>query len=207
MILDKYLMYRKEEIDRKRKTSDNSVETNEKMRGSVIHYLVNQFGNRKIKKEDIDIFQTFYNITSGTTEVINGHDIQMINRRHKDATLEVQEYLDMIDSENFLEKLVKAWYTALFFTINDFIIALLPVIQLEYYKSDKLPPNCYLICEILNVVALMDPIINYKSNKNLFYRKLIMFKLYTTLTLIILSNILQFANIPIASTEVKVAQL
>lgn len=139
--------------------------------------------------------------------MINDHEVFMINRRHKDATLEVQEYLKSLDAETFLERLSKAWYTALFFTINDFIIALLPVIQLEFYKDEKLPPNCYVICEFLNVVALMDPIINYKSNKKLFYRKLIIFKLYTTLTLIVLSNLLQFANIPISSTEVKVKDL
>lgn len=197
-------MYRKEEIDRKRKTGTANVESGDKNKTSVISYLSNQLGNRKIRNDEVELLQNVYNITSGTVEKINGHEVLMINRRHKDTTLEVQEYLDKLDSENFLEKLVKAWYTALFFTINDFIIALLPVIQLEYYKSDKLPPNCYLICEFLNVVALMDPIINYKSNKKLFYRKLIIFKLYTTLTLIVLSNILQFANIPLDSTEVKV---
>lgn len=171
----------------------------------MISYLSNQLGKRELKEQDLTILQTFYNYTSGGAESINGHEVFMINRRHKDAALEVQEYLQNLDSESFLERLSKAWYTALFFTINDFIIALLPVIQLEYYKDEKLPPNCYIICEFLNVVALMDPIINYKSNKKLFYRKLIIFKLYTTLSLIVLSNLLQFANIPISSTEVKVA--
>jgi hypothetical protein len=208
IILDRYLAYRKEEIDRKRKSGNGKAEAQVEIagkEGSVITFITNHLDKRKLAQTDDVMLQTIYKFASGGVDVVNGKKIHMINRRYKDQTLEVEEYLHNLDSENFLEKLTKAWYTALFFTINDFIIALLPVIQLEYYKVEKLPPNCYIICEFLNVVALMDPIINYKSNKQLFYRKLIMFKLYTTLTLIVLSNILQFANIPISSTEVKVA--
>ena len=220
-ILDSYLQQKKEEIDSQRKKGNtilsemnNSSRKITKKNGSLAlnskNEILENIKNDITKDELVtakggNVFNAILGMAQNTTEKIGEAEIIMLNRRKKGDSIEIQEYMANLDNESFLEKLTKAWYTALFFTINDFTIALLPVIQLEFYKSGEIPLNFYIICEFLNVIALMDPIINYKSNKNLFYRKLVIIKMYTAIFLIVLSNILQFVQIPLNSTEVKVA--
>lgn len=217
-ILDSYLIQKKAEIDNKRKTMTNpmtallaafrkpskraTLPKNDKILENIKNDITK---DELVQAKGGNVFSAILSMAQNKTERIGESEVIMLNRRKRGDTLEIQEYLANVDKESFLEKLSKAWYTALFFTINDFIIALLPVVQLEFYKSGDIPINFYIICEFLNVIALMDPIINYKSNKQLFYRKLVIIKLYATIALIVLANILQFLQIPLDSTEIKVA--
>lgn len=217
-ILDSYLLQKKEEIDNKRRKKVTNpmgallAAFRKPSKRATLPKQDNILDNIKndITKDELvqakggNVFTAILSMAQNKTERIDGAEVIMLNRRRRGDTLEIQEYLASADKENFLERLSKAWYTALFFTINDFVIALLPVIQLEFYKSGDIPINFYIICEFLNVIALMDPIINYKSNKQHFYRKLVIIKLYATVVLIVLANILQVLQVPLDSTEVKV---
>jgi hypothetical protein len=178
-----------------------------KKKTDILSDLENEVAKVELKQHNSNIFGSLFSLAQVKKESVAGkQQYYMVNRRTEEQLLEVQEVISQAHkaSDVALEKLSKQWYLALFFTVNDFVIALLPVIQLEYFKSGELPINFYIICEFLNVVALMDPIVTFRTNKKVFQRTMTMFKLYTTISLIVLSNVLSFSKIPLESTEIKV---
>lgn len=154
-----------------------------------------------LKRNNTNLFSAVFSMTNNKIETVGGKAIFSINRRPKGETLEIFEYLKRIDNGD--RKSARPWYFAVFFTIVDFVIALLPVMQLEYFKSGEVPLNFYLICEFLNVIALLDPLISHQYDPKLINKRSSRFKLLVTLLLIVLSNIMQLVPVPLESTEVK----
>lgn len=158
-----------------------------------------------IKANKGNIMDVFVAMTQNKQEKDEGgKEVTIMSRRKPGETLEIHEYLQQEKKENFLEQLSKAWYISIFFTINDFVIALLPVIQLEGYESNEMTLNFYQLSEFLCVFSLLSPIVTFKTDRAILYKsRLIQFKLVVTLLLIVFSNILQFSPIPLGSSEIK----
>lgn len=128
---------------------------------------------------------------------------ELISLREDDEILEIDDIMNAQEADDI--DIVQSNYLAykLFFTLLDFIIMVLPVIQLEFKVTDNKPLNFYVLSEILNMTVLIDPLIERKTKGNAWLmRRLNIYKITTSILIIIFSNILQFIQTSMEGTEI-----